>query len=339
MAGMNWIEISIACDGEGAEAVGELFNRLNSGPEGRGGAITELTGFDSVGELTQPAITVRTYVPADDLGRALCRRIEEGLWHLGQIHPMGEPAVRELAETDWAEAWKKHYRPLRVGQRLLITPSWLAPDARPGDLVIRLDPGMAFGSGLHPSTRLCLAFLEQQVQAGDHVLDLGSGSGILAIAAARLGAASVLARDIDRVAVRAAGENAQTNGVAHIVRVEEGSLPDSGSELAGSDEACVGGHPAAQGREPRQASGRWRGPWDVVVVNILAEVIVELLGQGLASVVAPDGRLILAGIIQPRAADVQVALLAQGMTIAGRLEEGDWVALLARQGGSPVSAA
>jgi len=311
MAGMNWIEVSMACDGEGAEAVGELFNRLNSGPEGRGGAITELCGFDSLGELTQPVITVRTYVPADEQGRELCRRIEEGLWHLGQIYPMGEPTVCELAETDWAEAWKKDYRPLRVGQRLLITPSWLSPDALPGDLVIRLDPGMAFGSGLHPSTRLCLALLEQEVQAGDHVLDLGTGSGILAIAAARLGAASVLARDIDRVAVQVARENVDINGVAHVVRVEEGSLPSADLE----------------------------GSWDVVVVNILAEVIVELLGQGLARAVAPDGRLILAGIIRPRAADVQAALLAQGMTIAGRLEEGDWVALLARHGGAPVSAA
>jgi ribosomal protein L11 methyltransferase len=333
---MNWIEISIGCDGEGAEAVGELFNRLNSGPDGRGGAITELTGFDSLGELTQPAITVRTYVPADDEGRALCRRMEEGLWHLSQLLPMAEPAVRELAETDWAEAWKKHYRPLCVGERLVITPSWLTPEARPGDLVIRLDPGMAFGSGLHPSTRLCLALLEEQVQAGDHVLDLGTGSGILAIAAARLGAASVLARDIDRVAVQVAGENVEVNGASPVVRVEEGSLPDLGSEF-GVQLRCEQ-LAAWQSSGLGVASGRPDGPWDVVVVNILAEVIVELLGHGLARTVAPGGRLILAGIIQPRAGAVQAALLAQGMAIAQRLEEGDWVALLATHGAAPARA-
>lgn len=320
---MNWIEISVRCDGEGAEAVGELFNRYNSGPQGRGGAIVDIGGFDSVGELTEPVITVRTYLLADDAGRELSHRIQEGLYHLGRIYPLPDPEVRELAETDWAEAWKAHYRPLRVGRRLLITPTWLAAEAEPepGDVVIELDPGMAFGSGLHPSTRLCLALLEQHLRAGDSVLDLGSGSGILAIAAAKLGAATVLARDIDPVAVQVAQENVTANGVAASVRVELGSLPDNGdSGQAGSG--------AAKGAGSQQT-------WDLILVNILAEVIVALLGQGLARLLPPGGRLILAGIILPRAGEVEAALQAHGLAVSERWQEGDWLALLVQRPAAP----
>jgi len=327
---LNWIEISVRCDGEGAEAVGELFNRYNSGAEGRGGAVVEVGGFNDVGEWTQPVITVRTYLAADEEGRALQRRIEEGLWHLGQLHRLPEPQVRELAETDWAEAWKAHYRPLRVGRRLLITPSWLTPDAAADDVVIELDPGMAFGSGLHPSTRFCLMLLEQHLRPGDAVLDLGSGSGILAIAAAKLGAVSVLARDIDRLAVQIAQENVARNDVTDIVRVEEGSLPVSGPRL----------RPEAQ-PEGLQVSGSQSEtlepePWNLIMVNILAEVIVDLLEQGLAARLSPGGRLILSGIIRPRADDVETALRAHELTITERLEEGDWLALLAERP-TPVS--
>jgi ribosomal protein L11 methyltransferase len=319
---LDWIEISVLCDGEGAEAVSELFNRYNSGPEGRGGAVVDIGGFNSVGELTQPTITVRTYLPDNDQGRALRQRIEEGLYHLGRIYPLPDPRLRVLAETDWAEAWKAHYRPLRVGQRLLITPSWLTPEAAPDDLVIELDPGMAFGSGLHPSTRLCLTLLEKRLRSGDGVLDLGTGSGILAIAAAKLGAGSVLARDVDEVAVQVAQENVAGNTVSHRVRVEVGSLPGSpeiraqGSGFGVSESGDAGGEAQT---------------WDLILVNILADVIVDLLGQGLSSLLAPDGRLILSGIIQTRARDVEAALQAHELTVMERLQEGDWLALLAER--------
>jgi len=302
--GLNWIEISVRCDGEGAEAVSELFNCYNAGAGGHGGAVVEIGGFDALGELMQPMVTVRTYLPATEEGRALCRRIKEGLWLLGLLYPLPEAQVRELGETDWAEAWKAHYRPLRIGQRLVITPSWLTPEAAPGDVVIELDPGTAFGSGSHPSTHLCLTLLEQYLRPGDTVLDLGTGSGILAIAAAKLGADFVLARDIDPIAVRVARENVEHNGVAHLVQVEEGSLPAPGSE------------PEA---------------WNLILVNILAEVIMKLLGQGLAALLAPGGRLILSGIIEPRAPEVEVALQARRLTIIERLEEGDWLAFLAER--------
>jgi ribosomal protein L11 methyltransferase len=222
--------------------------------------------------------------------------------------------VLTLAETDWSEAWKAHYLPLRVGQHLLVTPSWLSPEVAPEDVVIELDPGMAFGSGLHPSTRLCLLLLEQYLRPGDAVLDLGTGSGILAIGAAKLGAGPIVARDTDPIAVSVAQENVRANGVGHLVRVEQGSLPSSGTgtEVKGA------------GYELQQA-----GPWNLILVNILADVIIGLLDRGLAARLSSGGRLILSGVIGSRASDVEGALRANELVLTERLQEGDWMAYVA----------
>ncbi len=306
---MEWIEISVLCDGEAAEAVAELFNRFNSRPgEAQSGAVIEVGGFDAYGELAEPVVTVRTYLPADDAERR--RQIEQGLWFLGRLYPIPDPVIRTLAEEDWANAWRQHYQPTRVGQRLLIVPSWQADEL--GDaaldeagrplLPVILDPGMAFGTGLHPSTRLCMRALEQHLQAGEHVLDVGCGSGVLSITAARLGAGAVLATDIDPIAVAATVENCQRNGVEALVTAREGSLPERAEQPAG---------------------------WPVIVANILADVIVLLLVDGMARLLAGDGRLIVSGIIEPRAGDVEVALDRAGLRIVQRLSEGDWVALVA----------
>ena len=306
---MQWTEISVLCDGEAAEAVAELFNRFNSRPgEGASGAVIEVGGFDAYGELTEPVVTVRTYLPAGDLERQ--RQIEEGLWFLGRLYPIPEPLVRELAEEDWANAWKRHYAPTRVGRRLLIVPSWQAEDlgeqgldeaGRPL-LPVILDPGMAFGTGLHPSTRLCMRALEQHLRPGEALLDVGCGSGVLSITAARLGASAILATDIDPIAVAATEENCQRNGVDGLVTARAGSLPERAEQPAG---------------------------WPVVVANILADVIVQLLVDGMARLLADDGRLIVSGIIEPRAAEVEAALDQAGLRVLDRMVEGDWVALVA----------
>ena len=124
---MDWIEISVRADGEAAEAVSELFNRLNGRPDGQGGAVTEVSGFDPIGDDHHPFVTVKTYLPVDEPDTAERRRqIEEGLWFLGRIHPLSEPQVRRLAEEDWANAWKASYHPLRIGQRFWVIPAWLA---------------------------------------------------------------------------------------------------------------------------------------------------------------------------------------------------------------------
>jgi ribosomal protein L11 methyltransferase len=218
--------------------------------------------------------------------------------------------VRTLREEDWAHAWKKFYKPLRIGRRVILKPSWEAYPAQPGDLVIELDPGMAFGTGLHPSTRLCIVALEEVVQPGDAVLDLGPGSGVLALVAARLGASSILARDIDTLAVRVAQENATLNGLAlgDQLRIEQGSVP-------------VG----------------MAGNFQVIVANILAEVLVALFaGQygdpPLGEPLAAGGHLILSGILNERAPLVVDAAEQHGLRLVDRKEEGDWVALVVGKG-------
>jgi ribosomal protein L11 methyltransferase len=217
----------------------------------------------------------------------------------------GELTIRFVEEEDWAEAWKAFYRPLRIGRTLVIKPSWETFMAADGDRVIELDPGMAFGTGAHPTTQLCLALLEERVSPGDRVLDLGCGSGILALAAARLGARDVLALDVDPVAVAAARENARANGLSDLVRVAEGSVETAGG-----------------------------APCDLVVANILADVIIDL-ARDLSRLVRNDGLLIASGIIADRAADVIASLVALGFRVEEERAQGDWRALVLRTHGSP----
>ncbi len=297
MRGTEWTEVCVQVDGEAAEAVSELFNRY-----GRGGAVVEhrvangLGAHDDVDELV-----VKTYIPAQDA--ALQRKIEEGLWHLSQLYPIPAPSFTVLCEADWAEAWKAHYAVLHVGRRTVIVPRWQAYDPQPGEVVLLLDPGMAFGTGTHPTPRLCLEALEEAPVCGARVLDLGTGSGVLSIAAARQGASTVHAVDVDDIAVRSAQENVAANGVAEVVHVERGSL-----------DAAV-------------------GSYDLVLVNILARVIGDLLDQGLAAVLKPGGTVVAAGIIDDQEADVRAAFEQSGIEIVERRTERDWVALIGRRSG------
>jgi ribosomal protein L11 methyltransferase len=308
---MEWIEISVQADGEAAEAVSELFNRLNPHPDGSGGAYTEITGFDPVADDHHPVVTVRTYLPADSpdaLQRQ--RQIEEGLWFLGRIHDLGEPQVRPLCEKDWESAWKASYQPFRVGRRFLVIPAWLQ-DQIPlgaGDLAIFLDPGMAFGTGLHPSTQLCLMALESLLTPGQRVLDAGCGSGILSIGSARLGAGSVDAFDVDPIAVRATLENLALNESGTPVRVFVSDGPKGAGEWLHADGS--------------------RRTWDIILVNILPHTIALLLEKGLHEHLAPGGRMVLAGIIQEREPGVATALAAHGMQVRKRLTQEDWVAMV-----------
>ncbi len=289
----DWLEVSVRVDGEAAEAVSEVLNR-----HAYGGAVIEHLLADGVGAHDDAdLLVVKAYIPADD--RARQRNIEEALWHLGCLYPIPPPSFTLLHEADWAEAWKKHYTVLRIGRQTVIVPRWQRYDPRPDEKIIRLDPGMAFGSGTHPSTRLCLMAMEREVAPGDDVLDLGTGSGVLAIAAARYGARSVLALDVDAVAVEVARENVAANGVADVVRVERGSL-----------KRARGSH------------------YDLVLVNILAEVICDLLNKGLAEVVKAGGKVIASGIVDDREEMVREAFLAHGLRIVGRQVEKDWVSLV-----------
>jgi ribosomal protein L11 methyltransferase len=305
---MRWLEVSLTVNGEAAEAVADVLTRF--APEGVALEATRLETSPDTDEA-RPAgeVLVRAYLPVDatlDVRRA---ELEQALWHLGQLLPLPAPAFRPVADTDWAESWKANFQPLRLGRRLMIIPAWLDPALEPGVVAIRLDPGMAFGTGTHPTTQLCLLALERHLVPGAPVLDLGTGSGILAIAAARLGSGPVLALDVDPEAVRVAGENTAANGVAGQVRVAQGSLAQV---LAG-----------AYGAE-------WLGA-PLVVANILARIIITLLSEGLAESVAPGGLLVVSGILESQAFEVVAALKIAGLTLVAKEQIDDWVALLARK--------
>ncbi|GAB4148890.1 MAG: 50S ribosomal protein L11 methyltransferase [Candidatus Promineifilaceae bacterium] len=299
---MNWIEVSVVTDGEAAEAVSEALR-----PYAYDQSVALVQWGDAGSPdpyALEPAVAVKLYIPDDEQAAATRRRIEEVVYFLGRLYPVPAPTFTTLMEEDWANAWKKHYEPFRIGQRLWIQPSWQpAEAAKPNDIVLTLDPGMAFGTGLHPTTQMCLQALEQLVTPGANVLDVGTGSGILAVAAAKLGAGRVYAVDTDKLAVQAAQENVRLNDVAQVVTVAAGTLNNAP-----------------------------RAPWDLVVVNILAPVIETMLRQEqLISYVAPGGRLILSGIIEEQAAGVSAAVVESGGEILRTDAIRDWVAFIAQR--------
>lgn len=207
----------------------------------------------------------------------------------------------EIEDDSWLDRWREFYRPFRVGRKILIKPTWADVDVEEGLLLIQLDPGMAFGCGTHPTTSMCMALLEEIIRGGETVLDVGTGSGILAITAAKLGASRVLAVDSDPVAVRVARENLVVNGVENYVTVWEGNLLD------GVDQ-----------------------PSDVIVANIVADVIMQLLPQAV-TLLKKGGRFIASGVIDHRREEVLAVLAASGLVIIKTLNSGEWVSFLAEK--------
>ncbi len=316
------VQISVDVDAEAAEAVCALFNRLNGrnwDADARdygagGGAVIEGTGFPEDVDLDPEAIDlslarhvrVKTFAPIGQRVEELQQQITEGLWWLSRLYDIPEPQMVILDDKDWQEAWKEHYTSFRVGTRIVVQPIWDESRHAPGDVVLRLNPGMAFGTGLHPSTQLCLALLERYAPQHTSLLDVGTGSGILAIAAAKLGMTALIGTDTDPVALQVATENACHNAIATMTEVswtlQEGSLPPAGQ-------------------------------FDIVVVNILPHVIVHLLEhEQLTHRLQPEGILILAGIIEDQAPAVETCLHEQDCTVIERRTQEDWVALVVRKG-------
>ncbi|MFN2222461.1 MAG: 50S ribosomal protein L11 methyltransferase [Candidatus Promineifilaceae bacterium] len=299
---MYWLEVSVVVDGEGAEVVAETLRPYAHG----NGVVLEQRGDASSADpdALEPEVTVKVFLPGEQDVPEVRRRIEESLYHLGRLYPIPSPTFRRLEDEDWANAWRKHYHPFRVGKRLWIRPSWLEEDdSAEDDIVIAVDPGMAFGTGLHPSTQMCLRQLEALVQPGMRIMDVGTGSGILSAAAAKLGADQVLAFDTDYLAVLAAVENARRNSVSPVLRLFQG-------ELAAIRPSC----------------------WNVVVVNILAPVIVDLLSQSaLVSYLGEDSYLVLSGIIEEQENTVVAALTASSLEVKDRMTVRDWVCLMAQK--------
>lgn len=299
---MRWLELSCRVDAEAVEAVSEAFARISNG----GIAVEpDITSDPDDGFTLGAHATVRGYVPVDDQSPAKTARLDEALGHLNAIWPVGSLQIAEIDEADWANAWKSHYSTFRVGKRIVIRPSWQEYSAAPGDVVVSLDPGAAFGTGLHPTTRRCLELLDGAVSRGDRVLDVGTGSGILAIAALGLGADGAVAVDVDPLAVRVAAANAAVNGARERIALAAGTL---------------------DAMEPTAT-------FDLVVANIIARVIVEIAPR-LAGHLAPKGTLIASGVIVDRADEVAIALTLAGLRVE-RFADGDWVSFVAKQRSEP----
>jgi len=299
---MNWLEVSLTVNGELAESVADVFARFAPN-----GVMTEqgvkFLDEEDEGTATGP-ITVRAYLEVNDQLEETRQKLEESLFYLGMIQPVPTPTYKQIADQNWMEAWKQHYKPILIGQRLLILPAWL-DSPEPKRIPIKIDPGMAFGTGTHPTTQLCLELMELST---DHhplstVIDVGCGSGILSIAALKLGATKVLGVDIDIESVKNSRENADTNGVGEELLLGQGSVTEV---LSGSFEFKSA---------------------PLVVANILAPIIIRLFDAGLADLVEADGEIILSGILAHQAENVVAAAQAKGLRRNDQRQIADWVAI------------
>lgn len=306
---MDWMEVSVHTNTLGADLVSawlqsfgvkgtQIIDRADVPDPSLPSGYWELIDQTLIDQMPQDVIVKAWFEQTTDL-----LPLREGLGSLPALagFDLGTLALEidQVKEKDWAEYWKRFYKPLRLGKRLVVRPSWEAYKALPDDLVIDLDPGMAFGTGTHESTALCVELIERHYQGGK-VLDLGTGSGILAIAAAKLGAQEVLAIDIDPLAVRTAQENVDNNKLASVITVRRGDL--------------------LQGIE---------GSFDFAVANILADVII-MLCVPLKRQLKPGAVFVCSGIIRDREDDVRAALEAAGYAPLERLLKGEWVALAVR---------
>jgi len=299
-----WLELAIDADVEAVEAVSEILGRAAPGGTSVEPAFELVDeGLGARVDPTRPA-TVRAYLPARDPADAerAAAGVAEALGHLQAfgLRPIGELRTRLVHEADWAEAWKAHFPVLRIGRRLVIRPTWRRHRRQADDVVLALDPGMAFGTGLHPTTRLCLAGIESLADRAllqrRRVLDVGCGSGILAIAALKLGAASAFALDTDSIAIEATLSNARRNHVVRRLRVKRDSVPSGES------------------------------PFDVVLANLIAGFLIQLAPL-LFDELRPGGVLVASGIFVDREPEVQAAFESSGLAMVGRRSEGEWVAL------------
>ena len=304
----NWLEISLTVDGELAEAVADVLARFAPN-----GVVTEqgMKYLDDEDRGTPSGpIVVRAYLEMDDHIEGTRQKLEESLFYLGMIQPIPAPVYRQIADQNWMEAWKRHYKPIPVGERLIIVPVWL-DSPEPERIPIRIDPGMAFGTGTHPTTQLSLELIEKSIETLKvsetfrvlNAIDVGCGSGILSIAALKLGAQTALGVDIDIESVKNARANAYKNSIGEEFIIGQGSVAEvlEGKFLF------------------KQAP--------LVVANILAPIILRLFDTGLADLVEPGGILILSGILQEQEDKVLEAAQAKGLVLNARKQMGDWVAL------------
>ena len=313
---MQWAEVSIQTTHEATDVVAEIYHDL-----GASGVVIEdpelLNNYIDAGQWDFSGIeraedtsivTVKAYLPVDedldDKLRAFELRIKDFKSMTDDDMEKGPCTIswNTVRDEDWADNWKAYFHPEKVGGMLVIKPTWEDYEASPDDIVIELDPGSAFGTGTHPTTAMCLRELETLVKGGMRIFDVGTGSGVLSIAAAKLGATDVTAMDYDKVAVDVAAENIRQNGVEDVVKTGVSDILKS-----------------------------FDGKADLIVANIIADIIIMLFDE-LDEHLAEGGRLLASGIISERLADVTEACLAHGFVVDKVTEEKGWVAMTISRG-------
>ncbi|MDQ4036413.1 MAG: 50S ribosomal protein L11 methyltransferase [Chloroflexota bacterium] len=296
---MRWLELSVEADVEAIEAVSEILGRLGDGSAVQPTRLIRDPRDELAAREDPTAPYVITAHIAETPGAAArLEATERALWHLQAfgLRPVGPLRVRTVDDAEWTDAWKQHYVAQRIG-RVVIVPSWADELLAEDEVAITLDPGMAFGTGLHPTTRGCLALLQAVDPMPARVLDVGCGSGILALAALRLGAERAIGVDTDPLAVEATRANAERNGLGDRIEASVGALPS----IAGDR-------------------------YELVLANLVAAVLVDIAAR-LAAHLEPGGTLLASGIIEPRAAEVQDAMRDAGLHIVERRVDREWVSL------------
>ena len=300
----KWLEVSLTVDGELAEAVAEVLDRFASG----GVVVESNVKYRNVEDEGTPygPVKVFGFLTVDETLEEKRHKLEEALWYLNAIRELPQAVYREIADQNWMTAWKEHYRPIEIGKKLLILPAWIEQKDMTR-VAVKIDPSMAFGTGTHPSTQLCLELVEDHVQAGKGVIDIGCGSGILTIAALKLGASFAVAVDNDAESVRETkkacifnqvGEQVET-GLGSVVEINRGDFVLKQAPLA--------------------------------LANILAHVLIRLFDAGMAETVTPGGVIILAGILAEQGESVRAAAESNGLTFVEERHSGDWVALVMKK--------
>ncbi len=307
---MKWMEINLLAPASCVEALSAVCNDL-----GLGGVVIEHSrpGQEQTAGLFPVALDtglepkgsnhciVKAYVPENkDILPDLRQKLTEVEAFFGVKCRF---FIKEVREEDWAESWKQYYHVLRIGRKFLIKPSWEPCQSLPGDLVIEIDPGMAFGTGLHVSTRFCMEFLEKYIQGGEIVVDAGCGSGILALAAAKLGAQRVLAVDLDEVAIKVSRENIWRNHLSGRIEVMVGDII-----------------PVIRDAVP-----------DFIVANITADVLVRLIPSAAGSL-KTGGYFVGSGIVESGWESVRETLAEHGLIIIETMQEEEWIGVITKKG-------
>lgn len=300
----TWLEVSVVVSPESAESVSELFSRYSdSGVVIEQGV--EFQGVDDHGTPHGPCRVV-AYFEFDETIEETKQKLAEGLWYLGRIREdIPAPTFQVIEDQNWMESWRKFYNPMIVGEKLQILPAWI-DHSDPQRVTIRMNPSMAFGTGTHPTTQLSLMLVEKYVEPGKTFIDVGSGSGILSIAAVLLGAAEALGIDIDDESMASGCENAERNGVSEKITLTRHTIP----EILSGDPSVVA--------DVRLTSA------PVVIANILTPILESLFNDGMAELVEPGGVMLLSGVLEEQDERIRKAAEAQGLVFVERIVMSDW---------------